>query len=160
MQTGYKVLDVMTNKPIIASKEMSLVEAAKLMDEENVNSLLIEENEKAKGIITDEDLVRKVIAKGLDPKKARLKDVMSQDLVTIKSNRDIYDALILMRQNNIRQLPVVDNDKLVGFLTSKDILKLQPELFDIFAEKYEIREQNRKLQDEDPLFYGLKKKKR
>ena len=98
MQTGYKVLDVMTNKPIIASKEMSLVEAAKLMDEENVNSLLIEENEKAKGIITDEDLVRKVIAKGLDPKKARLKDVMSQDLVTIKSNRDIYDALILMRQ--------------------------------------------------------------
>lgn len=150
----------MTNKPIIASKEMSLVEAAKLMDEENVNSLLIEENEKAKGIITDEDLVRKVIAKGLDPKKARLKDVMSQDLVTIKSNRDIYDALILMRQNNIRQLPVVDNDKLVGFLTSKDILKLQPELFDIFAEKYEIREQNRKLQDEDPLFYGLKKKKR
>jgi CBS domain-containing protein len=160
MQTGYKVLDVMTNKPVMALKEMSLVEAAKLMDEENVNSLVIQENEKAKGIITDEDLVRKVIAKGLDPKKAKLKDVMSSDLIAIKSNKDIYDALILMRQNNIRQLPVVDNDKLVGFLTSKDILKLQPELFDIFAEKYEIREQNRKIQDEDPLFYGLKKKKR
>lgn len=149
MQTGYKVLDVMTNKPIVAAKDISLKDAAAIMAEKNVNSLLIIDSEKAIGIITDEDLVRKVISKGLDAKKTKVEDVMATDLVTISPGKDVYDALILMRNHDIRQLPVIEKNKLVGFLTSKDILKIQPELFDLFIEKYELREEQRKLSESE-----------
>lgn len=166
MQTGYKVLDVMTNKPVVAHKEMMLRDAAKLMADNNVNSLLISEDNKAIGIITDEDMVRKIVAVGIDPKKLRLKEIMTTELVSIKPERDLYDALLLMREHSIRQLPVIEDEKLIGFLTAKDILKIQPELFDLYIEKYELREEARKFQEpeEDGFseFFrklGIKKKK-
>jgi len=156
MQTGYKVIDVMTNKPVVAEKTDSLKDAAKKMVDANVNSLIIKELDKAVGIVTDEDLVRKVIAKGLDPKKTKVKDVMETDLITITPGKDIYDAMQLMRSHNIRQLPVLDKGKFVGFLTAKDILKIQPELFDLYIEKYELKEEQRKLsahdENDDDLF--------
>lgn len=74
---------------------------------------------------------------------------MATDLVTISPGKDVYDALILMRNHDIRQLPVIEKNKLVGFLTSKDILKIQPELFDLFIEKYELREEQRKLSESE-----------
>lgn len=147
MQTDYKVIDVMTNKPVTAGKDITLKEAAQIMLDSNVNSLLVVESEKPIGIITDEDLVRKVIAKGLDPKKVKVKDIMATDLITINPGKDIYDAMKVMRDHNIRQLPVVEKGKLVGFLTAKDILKIQPELFDLWIEKYELREEQRKLSE-------------
>ena len=151
MQTGYKVMDIMTNKPITASRDMTLKDAALLMEKDNVNSLLIVENDMPMGIVTDEDMVRKCVAKGLDSKKLRLKDIASSDLTTITPDKDVYDALILMRDNNIRQLPVVLNKKLEGFLTLKDILKIQPELIDLVVEKYEVREESRKMQELEKL---------
>jgi CBS domain-containing protein len=151
MQTGYKVVDIMTNKPIVASRDMTLKDAAELMAGENVNSLLIVENNEPVGIVTDEDVVRKCVAKGLDSKKLKLKDILSSNLMTITPEKDVYDALILMRDNNIRQLPVVNKKKLEGFLTLKDILKIQPELIDLVAEKYEVREESRKMQEIEKL---------
>jgi CBS domain-containing protein len=151
MQTGYKVVDIMTNKPIVASRDMTLKDAAELMAGENVNSLLIVENNEPVGIVTDEDIVRKCVAKGLDSKKLKLKDIVSSNLMTITPEKDVYDALILMRDNNIRQLPVVNKKKLEGFLTLKDILKIQPELIDLVAEKYEVREESRKMQEIEKL---------
>ena len=67
-------MDIMTNKPVTANKELTLKEAAILMDKENVNSLLIVESDQAIGLITDEDFVRKSVAKGLDSKKLKIKD--------------------------------------------------------------------------------------
>lgn len=156
MQTGYKVIDVMTNKPIVAEKTDSLKDAAQIMAHSNVNSLLVKEGDKAVGIVTDEDLVKKVIAKGLDPKKTKIKDVMETELITIAPGKDIYEAMQIMRNHNIRQLPVIEKGKLVGFLTAKDILKIQPELFDLYIEKYELKEEQRKLsehhEDDDDTF--------
>ncbi|MGV8140903.1 MAG: cyclic nucleotide-binding/CBS domain-containing protein [Candidatus Woesearchaeota archaeon] len=146
MQTGYKVMDIMTNKPVTASRDITLKDAAALLDKENVNSVLIIENEQPVGIVTDEDIVRKCVAKGLDSRKLKLKDIACTDLITIKPERDIYDALSLMREHNIRQLPVVDK-KLVGFLTLKDVLKIQPDLIDLWIENYEIREESRKMKE-------------
>lgn len=160
MQTGYKVIDVMTNKPIVANKDLSLKDAAQIMTDNNVNSLLITEADKAIGILTDEDLVRRVIAKGFDPKKVKVKEIMATDLISIQPGKDIYNALQLMRDHNIRQLPVIEKGKLEGFLTSKDILKIQPELFDLFVEKYELREEHRKLsepEEEDGISGFFKK---
>jgi len=146
MQTGYKIMDIMTNKPVTASKDMSLKDAAALMEKEDVNSVLVVENEKPVAIVTDEDIVRKCVAKGCDSRKLKVKDIASTNLTTIRPERDLSEALKLMRDKNIRQLPVVD-DKLVGFLTLKDILKIQPELVDLWMEKYEIREESSRIRE-------------
>jgi CBS domain-containing protein len=146
METGYKVMDIMTNKPVTASRDMTLKDAAALLAKEDVNSLLIIENEQPVGIVTDEDMVRKCVAKGLDSRKLQLKDIACMDLITIGPDKDVYEALLLMREHGIRQLPVVDK-KLVGFLTLKDILKIQPDLIDLWIENYEIREESRKLRE-------------
>jgi CBS domain-containing protein len=151
MQTGYRVMDIMTNKPVTTSREMTLKDAAALLAKEDVNSLLLIENNNPVGIITDEDIVRRCVALGLDSKKLTVKDIASGNLTTIGPDKDVYEALTLMRENNIRQLPVVDNKKLVGFLTLKDILKIQPDLIDLWMENYEIREESRKMRELDKL---------
>jgi len=150
MQTGYKIMDIMTNKPVTAPRDMSLKDAAALMEKEDVNSLLIVENDKPVGIVTDEDMVRKCVAKGCDPKKLKMKDIASIDLTTIRPEKDLYEALKLMRDKNIRQLPVVD-DKLIGFLTLKDVLKIQPELVDLWMETYEIREESSRIREMEKI---------
>ena len=153
MKTGYKVQDVMTTVPIKVEKSTSLKEAAQLMAKFNINSLVVIEENKLVGVVTDEDFVRKLVAKWDHPKdEATISQIMSTDLVTIEPHRDIYQALVVMRDNAIRQLPVLEGDKLVGFLTQKDILKIQPELFDIVVESLELREEGRKIKgvlDED-----------
>ena len=146
MQTGYKVMDIMTNKPVTASKDMILKDAAALMSSEDVNSVLIVENNQPVGIVTDEDIVRKCVALGQDSKKIKLKDIACFNLVTISPEKDVYEALELMREHNIRQLPVVDKE-LVGFLNIKGILKIQPDLVDLWIEKFEVREESRRLQE-------------
>ncbi len=144
MKIGYKVQDIMTNMPVKIGKNTSVVEAAQMMDKFNVNSLLVVE-EKPEGIVTDEDFVRKLVAKGKMSEETIVEEIMSKNLVTIQPEKDIYEAIVMMRDNNIRQLPVLDGEKLVGFLTMKDILKIQPELFDIVVESINLREEDRKM---------------
>ena len=144
MKTGYKVYDCMTTKPISVSSDITLEECAKVMAKNHVGALVIKENNLSKGLITEQDIVRKLIAKGINPLTKKVKDFMEKKLITIKPNDDIYDALIKMRDYNIRHLPVVENGKMVGLLTLKDILKIEPQLFELLVEKFELREETRK----------------
>ena len=144
MKTGYKVYDCMTTKPISVSPKATLQECAKAMAKNHVGALVIKENHQSKGLITEQDIVRKVVAKGVNPLTKKVKDFMEKKLVTISSNDDIYDALIKMRDLNIRHLPVVENKKMVGLLTLKDVLKIEPSLFDLVVEKFELKEATRK----------------
>jgi len=144
MKTGYKVSDAMTERPIYVAASCSLLECAKIMSSEHVGSLIIKEVDTLKGVVTEQDIVRKAVALGLDTLKTSVADVMETRLYTISPNDDIYDALVIMKDFNIRQLPVIDGKKLVGLLTMKDILKIEPQLFDLLVEKFELREESRK----------------
>lgn len=144
MKTGIKVYDAMTSKPITAFEKTSIREIANLMRTENVGSVLIRENNQIKGILTDEDLVHRVVAKGLDVDKSTAKDVMTKKLLTISPKDDLFDAIMAMRDSNVRHLPVVEGKKILGMLTMNDILKIEPQLFDLIVEKIEIREEHRK----------------
>ena len=144
MKTGYKVYDCMTTKPVSVSPDSSLEQCAKVMAKNHVGALVIKENHKSIGLVTEQDIVRKVIAKGINPLTKKVKDFMEKKLKTVSPNSDIYDALIVMRDSNIRHLPVVDNGKMVGLLTLKDVLKIEPSLFDLLVEEFELREETRK----------------
>ncbi len=145
MKTGISVHECMTTKPISVDRGAGLQEASKLMAEHRVGALLVKEGDAAVGIIADQDIVRHFIAKGINPLTKKVRDFQSKDLITISPKADIYDALVKMRNYGIRHLPVVEDGKLIGLLTMKDVLKVEPQLFDIVVEKYEIMEEQRKM---------------
>ena len=134
----------MTEKPIFLRANDDLRYCAEVMSENHVGTVIIKENETVVGILTEQDIIRKVVAKGINPLEKKVKDVMETKLTTITPEKDIFEALIKMRDLNIRHLPVVDGKALIGLLTLKDILKIQPQLFDILVEKFELKEEQRK----------------
>lgn len=146
MQTGYKVIDVMTRRPITAGPSDTVRQIAQLMRDKNVGSILLREGDELQGIITEWDIVRKSCAGALDSDRTPASAVMTRadEMVTIAPGVDIFDALNKMRDRDVRHLPVVDAGKLVGYITLKDILKLQPQLFELIVDKYDIRERERK----------------
>ena len=144
VKTGISVHDTMTNKPVMTTVDTSIKEASKLMTEQNVGSLIIHQDNHIRGIVTEEDFVRKAIYHNLDAKDTPVSHIMTKQVITIAPNKDIYDALVLMQNNNIRHLPVLDDKKLLGFITLKTILKIQPQLFDIIVDKIELKEEHRK----------------
>lgn len=144
MKTGFKVCDAMTREPIVVSPDSTLQDCARVMHEEHVGAVLVKDGKKLAGIITEQDIVRKSVILNEMPSKKKAGDIMEKKVNTIEPHHDIYDALSQMRDLNIRHLPVVDEGEMVGLLTLKDILKIQPQLFELLAEKIELREQERK----------------
>ena len=142
MKSGYKVVDAMTINPIFVNADTTLLGCAKIMSEKHVGAVVVKDWNSL-GILTEQDIVRKAVANGVDVKE-KVRDFIETELITISPDSDIYDALIKMRDNNIRHLPVVENNEMVGLLTIKDILKIEPELFDLIVEKFELKEENRK----------------
>ena len=145
MKTGYTVSDAMTRKPITVSAHTTIKECANIMANNHVGSLVVSDGKKFLGIMSEKDIVRKLVANNHNPLKKTVKDVMETSVTTISSDKDIYDALVIMRDLNIRHLPVMDSkNRLEGLLTIKDILKIEPQLFDLIVSKFELREESRK----------------
>lgn len=144
MKTGYKVCDAMTKAPITIGPGTSLHACAKIMAEKHVGAVPVSKGKELMGIITEQDIVRKSVILDHKPSEITAEAMMEQEMITISPEIDLFEALILMRNNNIRHLPVMDGSRMVGLLTTKDILKIQPQLFDILAEKIELKEEENK----------------
>lgn len=144
MRTGYTVGDAMTHEPVIISPNKTLRDAAKLMAKEHVGALLVKEADKITGILSEQDIVRKGITKTGNPASRKIKEIMATNIVTIQPDTDIFEALRIMRDYNIRHLPVMHQQKFVGLVTMKDILKIEPDLYEILVQKIELREEERK----------------
>ncbi|MBD3202943.1 CBS domain-containing protein [Candidatus Woesearchaeota archaeon] len=144
MKTGLKVIDAMTQEIISVDPDTSVKRCAEIMKKHHVGSVIVKENNNLLGIISEQDLVYKVIAKDKDTNEILAKDIMTDEPVTISPGKDIYDALVRMRDKNVRRLPVLDNGELIGFLTSKDVLKIEPQLFEILVDKIQLREEAKK----------------
>ena len=143
---GIKVGDLMTRNFIHVGPETNLKECAKTMVKKRVGSLIIKEGDKLLGILTEKDIIWAVVKNS----KARLnetlvKDVMKRKVVTIKPSEDIAEALNKIRKKKLRRLPVVENGKVIGMLTTKDILRIDPGLFQLICETEKIKEETESL---------------
>jgi len=128
-------MEVMTRLPVKVSLLTTLRECAKKMIEGRVGSLLIEENGVLKGIMTEKDCVESIAA-GIDPEKVAVSGVMNTNVVVVKPDMDVLDAIKLMSEKEVRRLPVVDREgKIVGLVTATDILRVEPELLEIMVEE-------------------------
>jgi CBS domain-containing protein len=117
--------DVMCTNLVTVEPNVSVSEAAKLMDKENVGCVLVLENDMPRGIITDRDIVVRCIAQNIDVDDCTVENVMTEALQTVSQNEGIYDGIRKMREAGVRRLPIVDdNGKAVGILSFGDIAAL------------------------------------
>lgn len=144
--TGIKVGDLMTRNFIHIKEDTSLKECAKIMIKKRIGSLIVKENDKLKGILTEKDVVWTVAKKSKEAfKDIKAKDIMKRKVVTIRPEADIIEAMRRFKKKKIRRLPVVERGKLIGMLTTKDILRIDPGLFQMIAETMKIKEETEKL---------------
>ncbi|WP_282019276.1 CBS domain-containing protein [Planomicrobium okeanokoites] len=115
-----KVADIMTKEVDTCNPGHSLQEVAAKMKEINVGSILICENEKLVGIITDRDIVVRGIADNLSLESA-VSEILSENMVTGNKDMSVEEAAELMADHQIRRLPIVENDKVVGIVSLGDI---------------------------------------
>lgn len=113
--------EIMVRDVVTITKDKYVSKAAEIMAEKNIGSLVVMENDNIIGIITERDLLRKAIGKGLDLKTVTVGQIMSTPVITSSSELSIIDASELLAENNIKKLPVVDDNRLVGIVTEKDI---------------------------------------
>lgn len=118
-----QVSEIMNRDVFSMEFDKSAFEIAIAMEKGGFGSLLITENDKVVGIVTERDLVRKVIAKRLDPNKVRLREIMTTPIVAISPTTQIDEASKLMSTKCVRRLPVLDNGKLVGIITVTDVAR-------------------------------------
>ncbi len=144
MNTGYKIYDVMRRKVHTADSEVTVSEVAKIMSENKVGSVIITTDDAPTKILTEQDIARKVVAQGKDPKSAKVGDVAGEELISIESERDIYEAIVLMGNSDIKHLPVIDGGKLQGIITSKDIIRLEPHLVEMLSFKSSLNKEEAK----------------
>lgn len=110
-----------TKKLTIVPATMAVSEVAKLMEKVNTGSVVVESEGKYIGIVTERDMIRKVIAKGKEPKIVRSRDIMNSPLITINIDADVEDASRMMCEKKIRRLLVEENGKIVGKITQRKI---------------------------------------
>ncbi|MEM3916478.1 MAG: CBS domain-containing protein [Candidatus Nitrosocaldus sp.] len=115
--------DIMIRDVVTISPDKTAQEAARLMAEHGIGSVVVMDSDKVVGIVTERDLVRKVCAKDIPSSRVRIQDVMSTPIITAEPDLPIEAAVQRMFNNKIRRLPVVENGKLVGIVTISDIAK-------------------------------------
>jgi len=127
------VREAMRTDVLTAIKGTNVAKVAKLMAEHGVGSIVVVEGKKPIGILTERDLLMKVVSEDLKPSTVRVGKIMSGPLVTIDPDADIVEAAKIMASNKIRRLPVVKNGRLIGIITSSDITAISPALSEIVA---------------------------
>lgn len=111
----------MTRNVETISPEDKLEKAAKIMEEKKIGSLVVTKNNEIIGIVTESDFL-KALAQGLDPLKASVRDVMSKPVVTCPPDMTLKELSALMRNREIKHIPVVESNRLVGIVSSRDLI--------------------------------------
>lgn len=121
-----KIMPDIIKQQVVSSlnQDCSVFEAATLMTSANIAAVVIVDRDgKLSGIITERDLTRRIVAKGLDPKETPIAAVMTENPDTLSPDDSAGDALELMQSRHFRHLPVVDGDKCVGMVSIRDLYK-------------------------------------
>ncbi|HLC43125.1 MAG TPA: CBS domain-containing protein [Methylomirabilota bacterium] len=117
--------DVCTKPVVTVQADTTVEEAARLMRAKNIGALVVTNNGKPKGILTDRDITVNVVARGQDPAAVHVGDVMQKNLSVIREDKGILDATRVLSQKGVRRLPVVDKKgKLHGIIALDDLLML------------------------------------
>lgn len=139
LRTRMVVKDIMSSPVVTLGEDATSNQVATLMDENDLGCVVVTSKVgKPVGIITERDLVSRVLAKNVVPDAVKAKTIMTSPLVTIQPDATITEAAREMSRLDIRRLGVVYKDNLMGIISSRDILGVMPELIEIIQEKTRI----------------------
>jgi CBS domain-containing protein len=139
IRTRILVKDIMSSPVITIDEDAPVNKAAQLMDKNKLGCIIVTSKKgKPLGIITERDLVTRVLAKNARPSKLTVKEVMTSPLIAIDPDETLSEAARRMSRLSIRRLGVMYKENLVGLISSKDILAITPELIEIIQEKARI----------------------
>ena len=152
------VRDIMTVNVVTMPLQASVLEVAKSMSDMDISSVIITDEDRPLGIITEADIVRRVVVQGRNPKTTHASEIMSTPIIHVEPSTPLTDAMRVMAKSNIRRVAVLKNNSLAGIITSRDILRWSPELIDILSESLRLKSdevvQNKVEEDEDLVAYG------
>jgi CBS domain-containing protein len=153
------VKDIMAVNVVTMPLDASVFDVAKSMAEMDISSVIITDEGRPLGIITEADIVRRVIVQDRNPKTTLASEIMSSPIIYVEPGTGLTDAMRVMAKSNIRRVAVLKNDSLAGIITSRDLLRWSPELIDILVESLRLKDeetvQNRTEEDdEDLITYG------
>ncbi len=115
------VQDVMTRNPVCLDHDTNVIEAAHHMERKNIGDILVMRGGQVAGIVTDRDIVVRCLARDLDPKECTVGQVMTDKLVSLSGDKDVDEAIQLMRERKIRRVPVMDNGRAIGIVSLGDL---------------------------------------
>lgn len=120
-----EIRSIVREEVVSASPDTPIIELATLMEEENVGSVVIAEEGRPQGIVTDRDVMIKVVTRERDPTAVTAADVMNEDLVTVDDDSGIFEVIRAMKTSSVRRIPAVDADgQLAGIVTFDDFVVL------------------------------------
>ncbi len=138
MGSEVKVGDIMNRDVISIETNAPVTEVAKLMKKHEVGSIVVSKAKKAEGIITEKDIVYKVVTIGADASKVTAEKIMSKPLKVVTPETSVEEAAQAMKRYNLKRFPVVnDTNELVGMISEGDISRILPSLIDLIEEKAE-----------------------
>lgn len=118
------VKDFMTKKVICTNKSATIQEISVLMRENKVGTILIVDDEKLEGIVTERDIINKVVTRNLNSSEILAKDIMTMDLIRGHSLMTDVQVAQVFAENNIKKLPILEKGKIIGIVTQTDLLKV------------------------------------
>lgn len=116
-----KIKDIMTDKVAYVNPQTPLIEVAQLMQKHDVGAVPVCEGQKVMGVVTDRDIVVRNVAHGKDPHSTPVRDVMTTDVRSISPEMSLNQVAEIMADQQIRRLPVIENDHLVGMVSLGDL---------------------------------------
>ncbi len=138
-----QVREIMTTRVVAMPQDATVTEAARRMRDENVGSVLVVDDDKLVGILTDRQITHSVIADGRDPREVAIGDVMHEEFVPLEPDMDLRQAMRLQRELAMRRLPVVQDGRPVGIVSVSDIAAFVREAVDTILVEGTVRARRR-----------------
>ena len=132
------VKEAMKTNIVKVEPTITVLEAAILMKKRRIGNVIVVEKKRPIGILTESDILKKVVAEGKHAKDVLVKEVMSTPIIVIDPYVTLDEAVKTMGKCNVRRLPVIENNELIGIITQKDISRMSPILHEISREWYDI----------------------
>jgi len=141
-----KVEDVMVADVITVEADVSVKKAVDIMNKHEIGCLIVVRKEKAVGIVTERDMLTRVLVMSRDPERTRISEVMSAPLIVADPKMDLEEAARLMFKMRVKKLPVISNGKLVGLITLTDLARFQPQIIKLLKKFYGVEQSPKRMQ--------------
>lgn len=134
--TEMLVKEIMTKKVVTIRSDDMVFDACILYRDEKIGCLVVVENEFCVGIVTERDLIERILCMRKNPETTKVSEIMSSDIKTIYALDKVETAIDVMKKHKIKKLPVIADDKIVGIITVTDISKARPDISKRFMESW------------------------